>query len=339
MSDQRQVFLRAAARIHERLMQRQVRCRWIEWPKESWERSVRQAQLRDQVCRRGWWAAAARVESALLSELRTLSGQVEAIQRELQHQPGHFVASQRHIFEDLLAIEQEFAAVEVQLKEARISVTTESINLERTYLGPFRISLSWNRIGQAGSPYDVAATDPQPAASSSDIVHPHVNGERLCEGEGNLPIREALKQGRLLDFFTIVHQTLTTYNSESAYVQLSHWNGIDCSDCGYTLADDEDRYGCPQCCDCFCSQCVTSCYGCDTDHCKGCLGECADCKEAFCPSCLTRCRCCQRRFCEECLDDGRCHNCQEPEDEEPGESSNPVSGAGAQTPQHAGTAV
>ena len=40
----------------------------------------------------------------------------------------------------------------------------------------------------------------------------------------------ALRAGRLLDFFQIVSRILETYNSGSAYVSLSHWNGSPCAD-------------------------------------------------------------------------------------------------------------
>ena len=54
----------------------------------------------------------------------------------------------------------------------------------------------------------------------------------LCEGEGRLPVLRALEQGRLLDFFLLVRNVLSTYNPDGAHLPLSRWRGAPCTDCG-----------------------------------------------------------------------------------------------------------
>jgi hypothetical protein len=87
----------------------------------------------------------------------------------------------------------------------------------------------------------VIAKDPPPCESRENVTHPHVMDETLCEGHGRHAIRQAIAQGRLLDFFTLVANGLRTYNEESPFVALELWYGAACSDCG-AVVDDEDRF-------------------------------------------------------------------------------------------------
>jgi len=108
---------------------------------------------------------------------------------------------------------------------------TEPITLEDVYLGPFRIQLELNKdirlssvealseLYQGGA-YHVIALEPNLAATDASVNHPHVSNERLCEGDGYAPIRAALEQGRLCDFFTLVRSILNTYSPDSPYVRL-----------------------------------------------------------------------------------------------------------------------
>ena len=136
------------------------------------------------------------------------------------------------------------------------------------------------------SPYDVIAQDSS-YATVDGTTHPHVSSNSLCEGTAQRPIRQALNDARLFDFFMIVHQTLQTYNSGSAYVSLSDWHGVECRECGDSIRD-EDAYSCDRCertmccdcrqtceycCDCFCDDCVERCSGCDDTTCGSCLKD------------------------------------------------------------------
>ena len=110
------------------------------------------------------------------------------------------------VYHDLLALKGEFEEVEIDLEENDLSVTTDDIDLDGVCLGPFQIRLEWQQIGQASQPYRVIALDPHPATKSDEITHPHVQDERLCEGDGRAAIADALAEGRLLDFFLLVSQ-------------------------------------------------------------------------------------------------------------------------------------
>jgi hypothetical protein len=217
------------------------------------------------------------------------------------------------IMADLGMLETEFAGCEFGFKKQTITVTTESIELESVYLGAFEIELELKCIGQS-NPYRVIATDPNPATDCDSTTHPHVQSETLCEGEGSVPIKRALAEGRLHDFFTIVNQILRTYNSLSAYTTLREWSGTECRDCGCRVDDDEVT-SCTRCEGQLCDECSCSCEGCCDRHCDNCITTCEGCECSFCRSCSKSCDRCDKPFCEDCLTENKCDDCTEEEKE------------------------
>ena len=336
MPERKQVLLRASARIREHLVQQSSRSKWIQLPDDRLSDCLRLVRLLDQVSGRGWQAATTELEQRLEYELRTLRGQLDGALSQLQYRPTPLIASQREIFEDLMAMDQEFLDVEVDLKLKQISLKTDPVELEQIYLGPFRIVLNWESIGRS-SPYSVEATDPQPAATSSETTHPHVNGDKLCEGEASEPIRGALRQGRLLDFFVIIRQTLETYNAGSAYVRLGDWQGTACHDCG-TMMNEDEQNPCQRCGNSICSGCAAYCPGCECEQCSRCMTQCPGCDGHYCKSCQSPCRTCDAHFCTECLDDDQCHNCREAANEKRREEEERIADA-SDDPRTVGAAV
>jgi hypothetical protein len=214
----------------------------------------------------------------------------------------------REIVEDLAGLEQEFPDVEIDLRSNKLSVTSDDIELEGVYLGPFKIVLNWNSIGDY-RPYEVIAIDPRPAGSDSGTTHPHVHDDALCEGEGRLPIQQALLEGRLFDFFLLVRQILNTYNAGSAYVALSQWNGVECRDCGYSTSDDEST-DCSRCGSVTCYDCSRDCNECGRALCGDCRTDCPGCGNGdYCDGCLYTCDDCGETMCRDCLVDGLCEDC------------------------------
>src|SRR6185369_16757988 len=175
---------------------------------------------------------------------------------------------------DLVALRQEFEELDYDRRGRRLSVVTEPIVLAGVYLGPFEIRLQWAPVTRSDVPaYRVVAKDPHPAESRDNVTHPHVMDEVLCEGDGRHAVRQALSQGRLLDFFTLIAGILRTYNSESPFVELPLWHGSTCSDCGARV-DEDDCYSCQKCHDNICSECETVCGDCEESCCSTCIGSC-----------------------------------------------------------------
>ena len=76
------------------------------------------------------------------------------------------------------------------------------------------------------------ARDPHPAESRENVTHPHVMDEILCEGEGRHSIRQALAQGRLLDFFTLVAWRASNLQPRKPVCGARIVAGGSCGDCG-----------------------------------------------------------------------------------------------------------
>lgn len=217
------------------------------------------------------------------------------------------------IFAELSQIEQELGEYKFDLKEKTISVITEPVTLEEIDLGPFEIRLFIDQISGIynTAPYKVIALKPNPAGSDCNVTHPHVRYERLCEGDGYVPIRRALEQGRFYDFFTLIVNILQTYNPQSPYICLEDWEGRSCYDCGCAVTSD-DCYYCEYCDREYCSNCSSYCQKCDTTVCLGCAYQCPSCEVPVCQNCTAKCKECEEVYCKDCLtEEGLCHDCEE----------------------------
>ena len=295
-------LLRLASDIHDDLVRSQSNYRSLSLPIDAWERCADLARRTRRAELRGWLLAA----GILRQDLRYALNEVQtALTLTLEQLPSpHSVrlpTTPRQIYADLVELEVEFGGLDFDLRERRISVTTEPIELEGVYLGPFAIQLHWGGQGSARRhSYRIIAQDPHPADSRQDVTHPHVADEVLCEGEGKYAIRQALEQARLLDFFTLVAGVLRTYNAESPFVELALWRGVSCDDCG-AVVDEGDAYRCQACEDTICGGCESCCARCEESHCASCIRSCPDCEEVACQSCLKPCGDCGRRVCTNCL--------------------------------------
>lgn len=295
--------LRAAVRIHQQLCTPQLPNRYVALPQPLWEEASTLIRRLHFVQSRAWAVASLTVAGDLEYQLRRLSAELDSLRGRLpQAHPATKVATAGIIAADLLALAEEFEAVEIDLKEKTIKVDTEAIVLEDVQLGAFRIVLHWERIG-AGRAYDVIATDPNPPVGRKDVTHPHVEDHQLCEGAGAPAIRTALTSGRLLDFFVLVRQILQTYNGGSAYVPLSDWSGsedVTCADCGCFMSS-EGAHTCERCDARVCSDCESTCPECGRYICCECCGLCSTCSTNFCQSCLNEVAGSQRLICDGCL--------------------------------------
>ena len=323
-----QLALRASDAIHEALADVRRSRPIIDLPDATWDRCrrlIRQIKMATG-CR--WYRAADRLQGQLRFPLAELRRQIDSVAGRLDTPDTSEAMATRHdLFRDLVALGDEFDEVDICPGECNVSAVTDAIVLEGIDLGPFNIELRWDELGQQ-QPYSVIAVDPNPAASNAETTHPHVQDKCLCEGDGRVPIRQALSQGRLFDFFIMVRQILETYNSGSAFVSLDDWHGVDCRDCGRLVHDDE-RDTCEHCEVALCYDCSTGCPSCDRRCCGDCITSCAGCEEFFCPTCLSPCAVCQQDYCKECLTDEKCTTCRELEEAEDDQAETETAPAGA----------
>jgi len=241
------------------------------------------------------------------------------------------IPSSADVYRELLQAEEEFDELLVNRKSDIVAVSTDAIELESLYLGPFEIQLHIWALGEMrhDSAYRVVALDPQPAARNPVVTHPHVSDERLCAGDAGAAINTALANGRVCDFFLLVRSVLTTYNAGSPYVAIDQWHGTPCYECGYTTNADESHC-CTSCDNDYCDECSSYCRVCNETTCLGCLDKCEACEDFICSSCMTKCPQCGMSICKTCLDEVLCpchEEDKENEDESEGQGT-PESTAG-----------
>ena len=313
MNFHNQLWLRVATEIAEKLKQ-PASPPHIELPTHLWTRVNRyHGQLR-MAAQRNWHVAQQQRQTDLSQTLETLQQELTTLVSKLQTPAVTFRASAREILNDLVSLQEEFSSLEIDRGEQEIVVQTESIELEEVFLGSFEIRLCYARIGSNHAPdYRVIALDPHPASTNSEVTHPHVQDEIVCEGEAAQPIRTALSQGRIFDVFKIIDNVLKTYNSHSPYVSLEEWYGIACADCGTSTCED-DRSTCEQCEVSLCGDCVMCCTDCDGVFCCECTERCEACEDRICRSCQKACSSCAHAHCCYCLDENeRCETCHDNE--------------------------
>jgi hypothetical protein len=275
---------------------------------------ARTRRLAAIVDRKAWKIAKQFVRTRLAHQLQHHRNQLDSAISQLEMQIVYF-ASEAEIVRDLIVLNDEFESLQFDCKEGRLVVTTSPIELEETWLGSFAISLDINSLSTTSKGrYDVIALDHNPSRARDDVPHPHVKGGELCEGHAQSAINGALKQGRLLDFFQIVHGVLTTYNSSSPYVALEDWSSVRCNDCGDSHSPD-DGYICDKCDDSICSGCHGVCKTCREITCNSCSSVCESCQESVCHTCVTECVDCDAPVCTECLTNERCKSCAEKAEE------------------------
>ena len=234
---------------------------------------------------------------------------------EYLHPPG-VVINLGEVLAELQAVEEEFESTDWD--QDTLWVRTDSIELGGINLGRFKIKLSldWIGVPNPEAAYEVVALDPNPAVGDSEVTHPHVSGGHLCEGEATGPIRHALEQCRLVDFFFLVRSTLETYNPHSPHISLKDWYRVECVSCGESAREDESC-SCRACESVLCDSCVESCHQCSETYCEGCISVCRECGEPSCSACLDPCSDCGkeglcgscRMMCIGCHQEGLCCGC------------------------------
>lgn len=290
--------IRVGLRVIERLEEAQNGSA-LTVPEAEWEQCRRLARLVNTATVSGWHGAAGQLHPSLTRAICELRDALDRVHSEHLAWTPPSCPTIKEVYAELQDLFDEFPNTEIDLRGESLSVTTDSIILDDIYLGPFRIELDLER-GGVGLAYSIIAVDPCPAASNEEVTHPHVQNGELCEGEGRMPIRNALQEGRLCDFFQIVAQILETYNPASPYVALDEWGGISCVDCGRSTSEDER----------------THCASSDETICYDCAMTCSDCDRDFSSDFINRCDKCGERYCIRCFAGDICDACQKEDEQE-----------------------
>lgn len=292
-------------------------------------RLVGLAELLSRAASVHYSGAARRLQQRYDYQLAELLNEIHHHQasRDQDGRPDRPLPTPRQIFEELNQLEEEFGGWNLERASQCLSVDTDPVVLEGIALGRFRISLELNRIaeGVTAHPLRIEALDPNPAAGSDHVTHPHVSDRVMCMGEATTTISSALRDGRLADVFLLVRNVLNTYNPDSPYISLDDWDGDPCLDCGDRVYGD-NRCWCELCDRDYCDQCVGTCQDCNNTTCYSCLSTCDHCEDTFCNSCMKQCADCNESCCADCLDDDlcpTCHEAKEPNDDNEEQETTP----------------
>ncbi len=218
MKNERRLLPRVAAKIHRSLAREEEINFLPRLPETLWQECSESAQKILTAKSRGWFYSLENLERIWMQKIAHFQNAVTArVELFLETIRPREVTSFREIYNDLVALDDEFDEVDYDLRSHTIAVNTGPIVLEELYLGPFQIRLNWGDLDSSPA-YTVIALEPNCASVNEDTVHPHVENDQLCEGDGSEKIAAALRNGCLFEFFLLVRQILETYNDANAYV-------------------------------------------------------------------------------------------------------------------------
>lgn len=307
------LWLRAAMKIAAQYRENAARLHSLKsLPTFAWDRVERWERLYQKASRYQYQAAMRICRERLQQSFDYLFRECSTFRDELiqssQHEPA---PSLNTLYAELCALPNEFESVEIDWDEQEIVVLTQSVVLENIDLGTFEIRFRWSALSDS-QPYRIIS---MAQTGEDDVHHPHVQADTLCEGEGKIPLKRALTEGRLCDFFLLIQQVLQTYNSGSAYVSLCRWFNVVCADCGDSVSR-EDVCSCTVCEHSICDCCLHRCSNCGEILCASCTDKCNSCDETYCRDCLSTCDTCCECFCRSCLCSEICPACLEESEEE-----------------------
>lgn len=132
--------------------------------------------------------------------------------------------------------------ITVRNNQLYVTFLTPEIVLEEVNFGKFKIRFITG-TGHRTTGIEVEAVTPNRPTPNDPVVHPHVNGNNICLGNGGNAVYKALADGRYCDAYDIILSILNTYNAGSPYRRIEVWKGTPCRECGVTLGtNDMHRY-------------------------------------------------------------------------------------------------
>ncbi len=217
---------------------------------------------------------------------------------------------------------EEFRAVNTTWSEVQFLNNILSVRIKNVRLSDEIASIDfgdfWIHLNICAPLWIIMITAVNPFKEEEEsIFHPHVGPSgKLCKGDAEPAITEALSQGRIEDFFTTVERTLKTYIHNDTYAQLDRWynpksgqrDEVNCRECNESHYEDNTSC-CERCSAQICENCIGSCKGCGDCFCESCLIECESCEGKVCSQCRVSCEGCECDSCEPCMES--CPSCSD----------------------------
>lgn len=293
------------------------------------ERLRQENRLRDKAINAGFLLAARRIEYGKYATMEKWANKITDNSQRIAttiketYDSETYVPSIKDLIEEIRITKNTFKTL--SYRDGVLSAKTHDITLSgedcEIGLGDFKIAFKlYMRFDSSlNDILSIYALNPNPAQGRHGVTHPHVDDERLCAGDGDILIRQALQQGRIEDVFKLVLTVLNNYNDRSPYVHLNEWNGevYSCDECGADDLTEDAIYSCECCNSIFCENCITSCDKCPRSMCMECSSRCEACDSIMCDRCAkgTMCKGCDQTICEDCMEtcadcgENRCSEC------------------------------
>jgi len=245
------------------------------------------------------------ISTDISNQAATISSLVKAAAGGTPIVPISLVAA----MDEINAIVDEWP--EVKYKNDILSVKIDDVSVsdenEEVDLGSF-----WMHLNLTDPLETLRIESIDEIRSEGGYCHPHVSGSKLCKGDGVDLSIDALRQGRLEDYFRVIEAVLRTYNGGSPHEELRQWYDPShedqslCNGCDDWYHNDYMIW-CEMCQESYCENCANGggeCSGCHKYVCGHCSSSCSDCGNTVCDNCKLTCDCCGEAVCQEC-----CRSC------------------------------
>ena len=180
-------------------------------------------------------------------------------------------------YKQLEGLAREFGSCKLNDEQRTLVVPSHEVQLGSVLFGRYNISLSLDDIGADNRSFyriePVSSECPWIDASA----HPHLNGGRLCEGDGDGAMTKAFDDGRLFDCVMLINSILQTYGN-SPYVDLERFERATGNSSGHEYfcgacecgLDEDQVFECEACREYRCRSCISQCSVTDLWICTGC---------------------------------------------------------------------
>jgi len=123
---------------------------------------------------RSWFSAADRCCSQTTRLLGDISYSISQV-KQFTEGPQEKTPKLSLLVDELYQLQEEFGSIDFDKGKDSICIITDPITLDGVPLGPFKIQLGLDKLGELYNdrPYRVITLNPNPASTDNSVTHPH----------------------------------------------------------------------------------------------------------------------------------------------------------------------
>ena len=146
-----------------------------EWSqlRRGWQQAQRVWRRYLMAQEHGWLLCLPGLQAELLAALTVIADFITVLRNAYQPTPLQEL-SQRHWYQEVVQLYDEFPAVTFTKEDAKLRVETPAIRLEHIELGAFAIDFKREKSIPNINNFFIEALDANPANNNPDVIHPHV---------------------------------------------------------------------------------------------------------------------------------------------------------------------